>query len=125
MAGECCPFVVTNRYLELHKVQPPTVMDRFSPAEKRTTLDVTAPLPAEKANLISSQLQKLTENQDDFRDEYFTSSILGMSIVLLRSTIDDYFVHEQDQKDIIVRNRLRNHFEFWTMIYFRYHFLFI
>ena len=48
----------------------------------------------------------------DIEDEYFS---VGNDFDCDRFT-QDYFEYEQGQKDIIVKNRLRNHIDFWRKI---------
>jgi hypothetical protein len=89
-----------------------------SPVESRRISDVIAPTPDMLNNLTSPQRNELVHKENeikdvDFKDEY--SSCYNFEIDHSRFT-ENFFEYEQGQKDIIVRNRLKSHIQFWCDI---------
>ena len=124
MAGGRSLFEATNHYLESHEFQPRSLLDPVSLVENQPTLDEVAPIPIKTTNLISPRenedvpymMEKPTENPDDFRDEYLNCAIYRQFNFDHDRFTHDYFVYEQGQKEIIVKNRLRDHLDFWNRI---------
>lgn len=103
---------------------PPQLQEGLSdpalPAEKLPTSVVTAPTPTAHSSLIPQQRNEVLSTADDndiyadsnFEDEY---SINRFDYDQTRFT-DNFYEYEQGQKDIIVKNRLRDHIQFWKDI---------